>query len=136
MYNEKVHILDHPGAKPLQAFPLPSKEGVVYLSAPGVHSADNQPPLHMGQGPGHGLQGGAGGAGLSRRPGQPELFDIGWEDYLTRGGVCSVEWSENVADALEDGAILVRSQKIFRFFSIIAQIGFAFPAKCDKIYGG
>ena len=25
-----------------------------------------------------------------------ELFDIGWEDYLTRGGVCAVEWSENV----------------------------------------
>jgi len=31
-----------------------------------------------------------------------ELFDIGWEDYLARGGVCCVEWSENVADALED----------------------------------
>lgn len=31
-----------------------------------------------------------------------ELFDIGWEDYLLRGGVCAVEWSENVADALED----------------------------------
>ena len=31
-----------------------------------------------------------------------ELFDIGWEDYLDRGGVCAVEWSENVADALED----------------------------------
>ena len=30
------------------------------------------------------------------------LFDIGWEDYLERGGVCAVEWSENVADALED----------------------------------
>ena len=29
-----------------------------------------------------------------------ELFDIGWEDYLARGGVCAVEWSENVADAL------------------------------------
>ena len=29
-----------------------------------------------------------------------ELFDIGWEDYLRRGGVCAVEWSENVADAL------------------------------------
>ena len=28
-----------------------------------------------------------------------ELFDIGWEDYL-RGGVCAVEWSEKVADAL------------------------------------
>ena len=26
------------------------------------------------------------------------LFDIGWEDYLDRGGVCVVEWSENVAD--------------------------------------
>ena len=31
-----------------------------------------------------------------------DLFDIGWEDYLLRGGVCAVEWSENVADALED----------------------------------
>ncbi len=35
-----------------------------------------------------------------------ELFDIGWEDYLDRGGVCAVEWSENVAEALE-GAIAV-----------------------------
>ena len=35
-----------------------------------------------------------------------ELFDIGWEDYLTRGGVCVVEWSENVADALEDPIIV------------------------------
>jgi len=31
-----------------------------------------------------------------------DLFDIGWEDYLDRGGICAVEWSENVADALED----------------------------------
>ena len=31
-----------------------------------------------------------------------ELFDIGWEDYLARGGVCAVEWSENVEDALQD----------------------------------
>ncbi len=31
-----------------------------------------------------------------------DLFDIGWEDYLDRGGVCAVEWSENVSDALED----------------------------------
>ena len=30
-----------------------------------------------------------------------ELFDLGWEDYLARGGVCAVEWSENVAKALE-----------------------------------
>jgi tRNA threonylcarbamoyladenosine biosynthesis protein TsaE len=31
-----------------------------------------------------------------------ELFDIGWEDYLARNGVCAVEWSENAQDALED----------------------------------
>ncbi len=31
-----------------------------------------------------------------------ELFDLGWEDYLGRGGVCAVEWSENVSEALED----------------------------------
>jgi len=37
------------------------------------------------------------------RLGSPEdLFDIGWEDYLERGGVCAVEWSENVWDAMED----------------------------------
>ena len=39
-----------------------------------------------------------------------DLFDIGWEDYLERGGVCAVEWSENVADALED-AIRIRIEK-------------------------
>ena len=36
-----------------------------------------------------------------------DLFDIGWEDYLSRGGVCAVEWSENIADALEEGTIRV-----------------------------
>ena len=39
-----------------------------------------------------------------------DLFDIGWEDYLERGGVCAVEWSENVADALE-GAIRITIEK-------------------------
>ena len=36
-----------------------------------------------------------------------DLFDIGWDDYLERGGVCAVEWSENVEEAL-DGAIRIR----------------------------
>ena len=40
-----------------------------------------------------------------------DLWDIGWEDYLERGGVCAVEWSENVTDAME-GAIWVRIEKI------------------------
>ena len=39
-----------------------------------------------------------------------DLFDIGWEDYLERGGVCAVEWSENVADAMED-VIRIRIEK-------------------------
>ena len=30
-----------------------------------------------------------------------DLWGIGWDDYLDRGGVCAVEWSENVSDALE-----------------------------------
>ena len=40
-----------------------------------------------------------------------DLWDIGWEDYLERGGVCAVEWSENVADAME-GAVRVCIEKI------------------------
>ena len=40
-----------------------------------------------------------------------DLWDLGWEDYLERGGVCAVEWSENVTDAME-GAIWVRIEKI------------------------
>ena len=39
-----------------------------------------------------------------------ELFDIGWEDYLDRGGVCAVEWSENVEEALS-GAIRITIHK-------------------------
>ena len=38
---------------------------------------------------------------------EDELYDIGWEDYLVRGGVCAVEWSENIREALEEGCILV-----------------------------
>ena len=40
-----------------------------------------------------------------------DLWDIGWEDYLDRGGVCAVEWSENVADALEE-AITVQIRRL------------------------
>ncbi|MGM9662076.1 MAG: tRNA (adenosine(37)-N6)-threonylcarbamoyltransferase complex ATPase subunit type 1 TsaE [Oscillospiraceae bacterium] len=37
---------------------------------------------------------------LYRLGGPEELFDIGWEDYLSRGGVVAVEWSERVTEAL------------------------------------
>ena len=44
---------------------------------------------------------------LYRLGGADELFDIGWEDYLARGGVCAVEWSENAQGALEGPYIKV-----------------------------
>ena len=44
---------------------------------------------------------------MYRLGGADELFDIGWEDYLARNGVCAVEWSENVEEALEEGTIRV-----------------------------
>jgi len=40
-----------------------------------------------------------------------DLWDIGWEDYLERGGICAVEWSENVDDAMED-AVYVTIEKL------------------------
>lgn len=40
-----------------------------------------------------------------------DLWDIGWEDYLEREGVCAVEWSENVADAMEN-AVTVTIEKL------------------------
>ena len=41
-----------------------------------------------------------------------ELFDIGWEDYLARGAVCAVEWSENVDDAFFGDEIKLTIEKI------------------------
>ena len=40
-----------------------------------------------------------------------DLWDIGWEDYLDRQGVCAVEWSENVPEAMA-GALTVRIEKL------------------------
>ncbi len=36
-----------------------------------------------------------------------ELFDIGWDDYLSRGGVCAVEWSERIRSELPAETITV-----------------------------
>ena len=41
-----------------------------------------------------------------------ELFDIGWEDYLAREGVCVVEWSENVDDAFDGTELMVTINKL------------------------
>ncbi|MEG1430560.1 MAG: tRNA (adenosine(37)-N6)-threonylcarbamoyltransferase complex ATPase subunit type 1 TsaE [Oscillospiraceae bacterium] len=44
---------------------------------------------------------------MYRLGGPDELYDIGWEDYLARNGVCCVEWSENVAEALGDDCLRI-----------------------------
>ena len=36
-----------------------------------------------------------------------ELFDIGWDDYLSRGGICAVEWSERITEELPRNTIIV-----------------------------
>ena len=41
-----------------------------------------------------------------------ELYDIGWEDYLNRGAVCAVEWSEKVTDAFTGEEYTVRIDKL------------------------
>jgi len=44
---------------------------------------------------------------LYRLSGADELYEIGWDDYLARGGVCVVEWSERAGDALPPDVICV-----------------------------
>ncbi len=48
---------------------------------------------------------------MYRLSGAEELFDIGWEDYLDRGGVCAVEWSERVEDAFDGTEYTVALRK-------------------------
>ena len=36
-----------------------------------------------------------------------DLFDIGWDDYLARGGVCAVEWSERITGEIPADAVTV-----------------------------
>ena len=49
---------------------------------------------------------------MYRLSGADELFEIGWEDYLARGAVCAVEWSEKVQDAFFGDEITVRIEKL------------------------
>ena len=49
---------------------------------------------------------------MYRLPDADALFDIGWEDYLDRGGVCAVEWSENVAEALPEDTVWVDLRRL------------------------
>lgn len=56
-----------------------------------------------------------------------ELYDIGWEDYLARNGICAVEWSENVADAFEGDEVTVTFRKLSETTREITVEGGALP---------
>ena len=45
---------------------------------------------------------------MYRLENESELFDIGWDDYLERDGVCAVEWSEKVPGAFPPDTICVK----------------------------
>lgn len=42
---------------------------------------------------------------------EDDLYSIGFDDYLTRRGICLVEWSENIPFALPDEYIEVTIEK-------------------------
>ena len=44
---------------------------------------------------------------LYRLGDEEELWDIGWEDYVSRGAVCAVEWSESFPEALPPDCVTV-----------------------------
>ena len=45
---------------------------------------------------------------MYRLGGSDELFELGFDDYLERGGILAIEWSERIADALPPTAIRVK----------------------------
>ena len=49
---------------------------------------------------------------MYRLESKDELFDIGWDDYLERGGVCVVEWSEKASDIFPPDAVSVRLENL------------------------
>ena len=48
---------------------------------------------------------------MYRLSGPDELYGIGWDDYLERGGICAVEWSENVEAAFGADTVRVRIER-------------------------
>ena len=49
---------------------------------------------------------------MYRLDGEDDLFDIGWDDYLARGGVCAVEWSERIDSALPPDTLTVSIARV------------------------
>lgn len=48
---------------------------------------------------------------LYRITSEDELFEIGWDDYLERGGIIAAEWSENAAQSFPADTVRVSIEK-------------------------
>lgn len=48
---------------------------------------------------------------MYRIVGEDSLFDIGWDDYLSSGAICIVEWSENITRALPKNTVFIKIEK-------------------------
>ena len=44
--------------------------------------------------------------------GTEKQFDIGWDDYLDRDGICAVEWSEKMSGAFPKNTIFVKIKNL------------------------
>ena len=49
---------------------------------------------------------------MYRLESENDLFDIGWDDYLERGGICVIEWSEKILGALPPDSIYVKIENL------------------------
>lgn len=70
---------------------------------------------------------------MYRLSGPEELFGVGWDDYLTRGGVIAVEWSENVEAAFEGTELRVR---LTRLGDETREIEIEMPGSMEEITSG
>ena len=70
---------------------------------------------------------------MYRLGGPEELFGVGWDDYLSRGGVIAVEWSENIEAAFEGNEIRVR---LTRLGDETREIEIEMPGSIEEITSG
>lgn len=49
---------------------------------------------------------------MYRLTGPDDLYEIGWEDYLSSGALCAVEWSERVSEAFPCDTVEVHIEKL------------------------
>lgn len=48
---------------------------------------------------------------IYRLPDPDALWDIGWDDYLERGGVCLVEWASQLKSEMPEDTIWIQIEK-------------------------